>query len=90
VKKILELLSKKLGTGLGISDGERKNIVRAIGLGKGHWYKCPNDHIYVVGASREPIQQSICPHCRAPIGGQNHRLQSGNQVASEMDVGNHY
>ena len=27
----------------------RKSIVKAMGLGKGHWYMCPNGHPYVIG-----------------------------------------
>ena len=32
-------------SGLGISDDERKMIVKAMGLRSGHWYKCPNGKI---------------------------------------------
>ena len=28
-------------SGLGISDQERVQIVKAMGLAQGHWYKCP-------------------------------------------------
>lgn len=29
-------------SGLAISEEERLEIVKAMGLSKGHWYKCPN------------------------------------------------
>jgi len=79
VRRILELLSKKLGIELGISDGERRDNVRAIGLSKGHWYKCPEGHIFGIGGSRAPNQESICPHCRASMGGRMHGLQSDDE-----------
>jgi hypothetical protein len=34
--------------GLGITEKERKAIVSALKLTKGHWYVCPNDHPYVI------------------------------------------
>lgn len=34
--------------GLGITDGERKGIVSALNMKKGHWYTCPNGHPYVI------------------------------------------
>ena len=36
-------------TGLDISAVERDQIVQAMGLGAGHWYKCPNGHVYAIG-----------------------------------------
>lgn len=35
--------------GLGITERERKAIVSALNLTKGHWYVCPNGHPYVIG-----------------------------------------
>ena len=29
--------------------GLKQMIVKAIGLGAGHWFECPNGHPYVVG-----------------------------------------
>lgn len=31
------------------------------------------------------MQKSICPECKAEIGGLNHYVVGGNQLASEMD-----
>jgi len=85
VKAYLEAMGRKLNTGLGISDQERIEIVRAIGLSQGHWYKCPNGHIYAIGECGGAMQQSTCPECKAPIGGTRHALLSTNRVAGEMD-----
>ena len=41
-------LEKKTG-GLGISDTERQEIVKALDMGRGAWYACPNGHPYVIG-----------------------------------------
>ena len=41
-------LKKKTG-GLGISETERREIVKALDMGKGAWYACPNGHPYVIG-----------------------------------------
>ncbi|KAK6319679.1 hypothetical protein J4Q44_G00108900 [Coregonus suidteri] len=86
VKQALKDLYKKLpSTGLGITDEERIMIVKAIDLSVGHWYKCPNNHIYAIGECGGAMERSNCPECKATIGGASHALASGNRVASEMD-----
>ncbi|XP_033104281.1 NFX1-type zinc finger-containing protein 1-like [Anneissia japonica] len=75
----------KKRSGLGISDDERIMIVKAMDLAKGHWYKCPNNHVYAIGDCGGANQESTCPECKEAIGGTQHRLTSGNEVASEMD-----
>ena len=64
---------------------EKLMIVNAIGLSSGHWFKCPNGHVYCIGECGGAMQKSRCPDCRAEIGGLNHQITSGNQLASEMD-----
>ena len=34
--------TQKCMTGLGITEQERVQIVQAMELGRGHWFKCPN------------------------------------------------
>ena len=34
--------------GLGINDHERKAIVSALDMKKGHWYVCPKGHPYII------------------------------------------
>ena len=60
-------------------------IVEAIGLSRGHWYKCPMGHIYAIGECGGATERGTCPECGAVIGGQNHRLEATNALASEMD-----
>lgn len=53
-------LAKKLGylnnlPGLGITDHERRAIVSALNMSKGHWYVCPNGHPYIITEVRKII-----------------------------------
>lgn len=72
-----------------LTEEEKKVIVSAIGLSKGHWFKCPMGHIYVIGECGGAMERSTCPECGAVIGGANHRLEDGNELAPEMDGANH-
>ena len=85
IKSALRDLAKKLNTGIGISETERIQIVAAMGMTQGHWFKCPNGHIYAIGECGGAMQVSVCNECGAPIGGSNHRLLENNRLASEMD-----
>ncbi|XP_004547697.3 NFX1-type zinc finger-containing protein 1 [Maylandia zebra] len=76
-------------SGLGISDEERKMIVSAMKMRPGHWYKCPNGHVYLITECGGAMESRHCPDCNATIGGQSHILASDNQVASEMDGAQH-
>ncbi|KAM9410372.1 NFX1-type zinc finger-containing protein 1 [Pholidichthys leucotaenia] len=90
VKEAMKELEKKIPlTGLGINEEERKMIVSAMKMQPGHWYKCPNGHVYVITECGGAMESRRCPDCNATIGGQNHALVSGNQVASEMDGAQH-
>ncbi len=54
-------------------------------MGQGHWYKCPNGHIYVIGDCGGAMVRSRCNECGATIGGDSHRLDATNRLAGEMD-----
>ena len=73
----------------GLTDAERIEIVQAIGLTKGHWFKCPNGHFYCIGECGGAMQEGKCPECGAGIGGRSHRLRADNQLAPEMDGARH-
>ena len=51
-------------------------ISEAIGLSGGHWYECPNGHPYAIGECGGAMEKSVCPECKAEIGGLNHNLNS--------------
>lgn len=90
VRETLNNLTKKIPLiGLGISEEERKMIVSAMKMQPGHWHKCPNGHVYVITECGGAMQRRKCPDCDATIGGQDHRLDSGNVVATEMDGARH-
>ncbi|CAL8339331.1 unnamed protein product [Lota lota] len=90
VKLALKALDEKLPyTGLGISEKEREMVVSALKLPTGHWYKCPNGHVYIITECGGAMESRRCPDCDAIIGGRSHTLASGNQVASEMDGAQH-
>jgi len=79
---------KKYGVGC-ITEQERTEIVKAIGLNKGHWFKCPNGHFYCIGECGGAMEKAKCPECKADIGGAGHRLTDGNVHAPEMDNSTH-
>ncbi|NXY18307.1 ZNFX1 protein, partial [Atrichornis clamosus] len=90
VKAHLEKISAVLPvSGLGVSEAERVQIVSAIGYPRGHWFKCKNGHIYVIGECGGAMQRSRCPECHEVIGGTNHALESTNSLATEMDGATH-
>ncbi|NXL73742.1 ZNFX1 protein, partial [Leptocoma aspasia] len=90
VKAHLKKISAGLPmSGLGISEAERVQIVSAIGCPRGHWFKCKNGHIYVIGECGGAMQRSTCPECHEVIGGMNHALESSNSLAPEMDGATH-
>ena len=84
ILSVLSAMTKKYGVD-GLTERERINIVKAMGLPKGHWFKCPNGHFYCIGDCGGAMQEAKCPECDATIGGQNHALRSDNQLASEID-----
>ena len=81
-------IGKKYGIGC-ITEQERIEIVKAVGLSKGHWYKCPNGHYYCIGECGGAMQKAKCPECKADIGGTSHQLATGNVHAGEMDNSRH-
>jgi hypothetical protein len=85
LKDALENLRKELRSAVKITDAERKMIVGAFGFKQGHWYKCPNGHIYVIGDCGGAMEEGRCNECGEAIGGSRHRLLPSNRVATEMD-----
>jgi hypothetical protein len=73
----------------GLTELERVEIIKAIGLTKGHWFKCPSGHYYCIGECGGAMEEATCPECGTKIGGQSHRLTEGNELAPEMDGARH-
>ena len=61
---------------------ETAAILKGLGT---KWYKCPNGHFYVVGECGGPMEQSVCPECRARIGGQHHVPEQGNVAVNNIN-----
>ncbi|CAG0919616.1 unnamed protein product [Notodromas monacha] len=88
VKKLLKE-AEKLSGGVGISLEEKRMVLNAMGFKPGHWYACPNGHIYAIGDCGGAMVESQCPECHERIGGRNHSLIATNRVATEMDGSRH-
>ena len=72
-----------------ITKQEQIEIVKAVGLSKGHWYKCLNGHYYCIGECGGAMQLAKCPECKADSGGTSHRLTGENVHAGGMDGSRH-
>ena len=102
-KELTSQLEKTM-TGLGISEVEKRQVVKAMGEAKGHWYSCPNGHVYNIGDCGGATVEANCPDCNARlanskcsvfldnvntrIGGTGHRLLASNRTAAHMDSSN--
>ena len=64
---------------------EKVMVLKGIGLGKGHWFKCEEGHVYAIGECGGAMERGTCPECGNQIGGTNHALAHGNTHASEFD-----
>ncbi|CAG2066604.1 unnamed protein product, partial [Timema podura] len=74
VNQIIRDLQLILKQSLELHENERKQIVKAMGLKQGHWFKCPNGHIYVITECGGAMEVGKCNECGAAIGGTQHRL----------------
>ncbi|CAL1528885.1 unnamed protein product [Lymnaea stagnalis] len=70
---------------IALTNQERMEIVKAVNVSQGAWYKCPNGHIYAIGECGQAMEETRCPECKARIGGTNHHLVETNAMAPEMD-----
>eukprot|EP01080_Neovahlkampfia_damariscottae_P004533 gene4533-7910_t len=69
------------------SDQEKKEILKAVNQNhvSGHWYKCPNGHLYFIGECGGAMEESKCPDCGEKIGGTRHQLLGSNERSLETD-----
>ena len=68
-----------------LTPSEKRMIVAAMGLQKGNWFKCPNEHVYCIGECARAVQESRCPDCKMLIGGTNYQLASNNTKAGDFN-----
>jgi hypothetical protein len=71
------------------SASEMKLIVKTMNdtdfHSAGHWYKCPNGHLYTIGECGRAMQISLCPECGSTIGGTSHNLLADNTSAYDVE-----
>lgn len=82
IKNLMQMCSFSV---LGVSDAEKKLILHAMSLSVGHWYQCPNGHVYCITECGGAMETSRCNECGAAIGGAQHTLRADNRVATDMD-----
>ncbi|PWY83340.1 P-loop containing nucleoside triphosphate hydrolase protein, partial [Aspergillus heteromorphus CBS 117.55] len=73
-----------------VSNEERMAVVAAMArefLGTGHWYYCANGHPFTIGECGGAVQESTCPECGAPVGGQGHVTVEGVTRADDLERG---
>lgn len=56
-----------------------------ISAHRGHWYTCPNGHIFSIGECGGAMQTSRCNECGEAIGGSGHTLMGTNRHATLME-----
>ncbi|KAJ3021022.1 hypothetical protein HKX48_009341 [Thoreauomyces humboldtii] len=61
-----------------------RDVGTGVGSFGGHWYTCPNNHLYTIGECGGAMQTSSCPECGATVGGSSHRVRDDNNVATDF------
>lgn len=74
-----------------VSDQEKRDVLKAFMDGflgfntRGHFYQCPNGHVYVITECGGAMVESRCPECGCAIGGRNHTLNNTNTRAMDFE-----
>ncbi|KIO21374.1 hypothetical protein M407DRAFT_80478 [Tulasnella calospora MUT 4182] len=74
-----------------VTDQEKRDILRSFMSGflgfdtRGHFYQCPNGHIYVITECGGAMEESRCPECGCAIGGRDHVLNRTNTRAMDFE-----
>lgn len=85
LRKQLKELKALVKATFHITEAEKREIVSALKMSPGHWYKCPKGHPYVIGDCGGAMQVSKCNECGEDIGGTNHQLLSTNRHTGDID-----
>lgn len=64
-----------------LTQAEEQAVVAAMRgeIRAGGYYRCMCGYIYTVGECGGPMERAACPRCGHAIGGQQHRLEGGNE-----------
>ncbi|KAJ6499128.1 hypothetical protein C8R45DRAFT_981206 [Mycena sanguinolenta] len=69
-----------------VSLDEKMAVVRGMNFSHaGHFYQCPQGHVYVITECGGAMERANCPECGAPIGGTGHALDSTNTRAVDLE-----
>lgn len=52
---------------LEISLEENRMVLQAASFQRGHWYKCPNGHVYCIADCGGVMERSKCPECASVV-----------------------
>ena len=80
VAHLIASLSKLYNLGP-VTESERIGIVKAMGPSQGHWFKCPDGHLYYIAGCGGAMVKGKCPDCGNKVGGRLYSLAKGNQRA---------
>ncbi|EFA77791.1 NF-X1-type Zn finger-containing protein [Heterostelium album PN500] len=61
-----------------IRHNEASHIVKMSGFTAGHWFNCPNGHLYYIDNCGGAMEVGKCIECKEQVGGTNHKLLSTN------------
>lgn len=89
VRENLRTLCELIDKSIKLEERELKEIAQAMGMGVGHWYKCPNGHLYVIADCGGAVTTGVCNECKASIGGTGYRLAANNQRTQLGAPGGH-
>ncbi|KAG8992375.1 hypothetical protein FRB90_001027 [Tulasnella sp. 427] len=74
-----------------VTDQEKRDVLKAFMSGflgfntRGHFYQCPNGHVYVITECGGAMVESTCPECGCAIGGRSHQLNNTNRRAMDFE-----
>lgn len=70
-----------------VSDEERRQVVGSFTeySHRGHWYTCPNGHIFTIADCGGAVTTSRCNECGATIGGSGHQIAAGVRQATNLE-----
>lgn len=73
-----------------VSLEEEMAVVKALSANQdfahtGHYYRCRNGHLYVIGDCGGATQRALCPECGEAIGGTGHTLDPTNTRAMDFE-----
>ncbi|CAH0548130.1 unnamed protein product [Brassicogethes aeneus] len=81
IMKNLKELNTRGASVVQITEAKRFSVVQAMGMVKGHWFKCPKGHVYAIENCGDAVMSGKCNECGALIGGTNYELSRGNLPA---------